>query len=116
MTATDDNYVRHSRPLTPVSPEGTCVDATETHRDQCRRRLRWRKSPSRLPEHSPRRIASGRSHDAASRMRGRSAHPEISDGRRVSRPAGNRTQEKQLIEGEFAVKDIALCQPEVPLQ
>src|SRR5262249_24173165 len=56
------------------------------------------------------------SHDAASRMCCRSAHPEISYGRRVSRPAGNGTQEKQLIESEFAVKDVAFRQRKVMLQ
>src|SRR5579863_455546 len=49
-------------------------------------------------------------HDAASGMRGRSAHVEILNWRAVLSPAWHRTQEEELFERELSLEDVALGQ------
>src|SRR5207253_10253217 len=71
---------------------------------------------SRLSKNAARRVAPRRAHDAAPRMRRRPAHPQIANGRRVLRPSGRRPQEEQLLERQLALKNVALCQPELALE
>src|SRR6266849_4818906 len=68
-----------------------------------------------VPENALRRVSSGRAHDAAAGMRGGSAHPEIPDRRLILRPARRRTQEKELLERQLALENVALRQPELTL-
>src|SRR5208282_3928346 len=56
------------------------------------------------------RQASGRAHDAAAGVGGRSAHIQVLDGRAELRPSRNRAQEKQLFERKFALEDVAFAQ------
>src|ERR671939_1292253 len=62
------------------------------------------------------RIASGRAHDPAARMRRRAAHVKIPDGRAILRPARRRPQEEELFEGELSLKDVAFGEAELALQ
>src|SRR5690606_14579614 len=58
-------------------------------------------------------VAAGRSHHATARMRGRAADVEPPDRRAVLRVAGHRPVEQQLVEGEFALEDVALCEADL---
>src|SRR4029078_4018955 len=62
------------------------------------------------------RVLAVRAHDAAPRMGGGAAHVEAADRRLVLRPAGNGTQEKELLEGELALEDVALGQSPLALE
>src|SRR5271165_425678 len=55
-------------------------------------------------------------HDATAGMRCRAAHVEAVDGRAVVSPSGNRAEEKKLLEGKFALKNIALREAEFALE
>src|SRR6476659_9129015 len=51
---------------------------------------------------------SRRAHDAPTRVRRGAAHPEIPNRRPVPGPAGNRSVEEQLFQGELPLEDVAL--------
>ena len=55
-------------------------------------------------------------HDAASGMSGRAAHPQVLDRRLVLRPARHRTQEEQLLQRQLALEDIAFGQSPLAFQ
>src|SRR5262245_20696870 len=57
-------------------------------------------------------VATRCTHKSSAGVGARSTHPQVPDRRGVLRPAGCRTQEEQLLEREFALKDIALAQAE----
>ena len=65
---------------------------------------------------SPGPRASRGAHNAAARMSGRSAHPQVVDRRLILRKARHRAQEEQLLQREFALKNVSLGQPEFALQ
>src|SRR5580693_1287939 len=52
----------------------------------------------------------GCAHDAAAGMRGRAAHVEILDGGAEARVARGWSQEEKLLQGKFALEDVALAQ------
>src|SRR5213596_1978925 len=56
--------------------------------------------------------ASRGAHDPAARVRGRTAHPQVPQRRSVPRPSRYRSVEEELLEGELALEDVALGQPE----
>src|ERR1700675_4703895 len=49
-------------------------------------------------------------------MRGRAAHIKVVDGRAVVGPSGDGTEEKELLEGELALKNIALREAELAFE
>ena len=61
-----------------------------------------------VSKNAPGGVASRSTHDPTARVCCRPTHPQIPYRGRVTRPAGNRTQEEQLVEGKLALKDIAL--------
>src|SRR6266446_1875029 len=62
------------------------------------------------------RIASTRTHDAAARMRGRSAHVEILNWRAILGPARRRPQKEKLFQTQFALKDISFRQTKLAFE
>ena len=63
-------------------------------------------------EHFPRGIVTGKSRDAAARMRAGAADIETFDRRPISCPARNRTHEQQLIESHIGVVVMAFGKAE----
>src|SRR4029079_4171327 len=57
-----------------------------------------------------------RAHDPAAWMRRRSAHVEIGNRRAILRPSWCGTQKEQLLEGQLALKDVALRQAPLALE
>jgi len=60
--------------------------------------------------------AAGSTHDAAAGMRGGTTHIKVVDGRAVISPAGDGTEEKELLEGELTLENIALRETELALE
>ena len=58
----------------------------------------------------------GGRHDAASGVRAGAAHVEILDRRAVLGPAGHRPEKEKLVQGQLALKNVALGQTKLPLQ
>src|SRR3954470_6261690 len=74
------------------------------------------KVSSRLAEYAKRRVAPGRTHDAAAGMRCRSAHPQILNRRLVLRPPRHRARKEQLLERQLALEDVAFRQTELAFE
>src|SRR5205085_4229158 len=66
-------------------------------------------------EHLERGDPARRSHDPASGMHRRPAHPQVPQRRPVPRPARNRPVEEQLLQRQLALEDVALRQTEALL-
>ena len=64
----------------------------------------------RLFENFERGKPSRSSHDSAAGMCRGAAHIEVADGSAVARPPGDRAEEEELLEREFALKDVALAE------
>src|SRR4051794_18085515 len=60
-------------------------------------------------------IPAWRPHDAAAPVRCRSAQKEVAHWRPVMRPSRGGTKEQQLLERQFSLEDISLCEAERPL-
>src|ERR1700751_4053405 len=99
---------------------------SEGHSSVPRPRRGWRRRPRKiifarrpalplLQNHLTRK-APRRRHKSASRMRRRSAHVQTLNRRFVIRPTRHRPQKEQLFQRKFALKNVALRQPELPLQ
>src|SRR6185503_10873376 len=67
-------------------------------------------------QHLQRGVPSRCAHDAAARMRGRTTHVKVANRRAVLRPARRRSQKEELLQSQFALKDVALRQTKVALQ
>src|SRR5262245_19076926 len=61
-------------------------------------------------------VAAAGSHHAAARVRARAAQVEAFDRRAVARPAGNRSQEEDLVRRDLAVEDVPAGEPEALLE
>src|SRR5437879_11292735 len=53
------------------------------------------------------RVISWGAHDAAPRMRARTAEIEVANGGAIARPAGHRTEAEELVQAQFAVENVA---------
>src|SRR5690242_10769497 len=80
------------------------------------RRLRTKRAGLPVFQDDLARQAAIRAHDAAARMRRRSAHVEIVDWRAVIRPSRDGTQEEKLFERKLALKNISLREAKFSLE
>src|SRR3712207_2060079 len=62
-----------------------------------------------IPQNRQRGVPAGRPGDAAAGVRAAAAHIQVADRRAVVRPLRRWPQEEDLLERQFAVKDMAGC-------
>src|SRR6185369_5045024 len=67
-------------------------------------------------QHLQRRIASGRTHDAAAGMRRRAAHVEVLDRRAILRPTRRGPQKEKLFERQLTLKNISFRQAKLTFE
>ena len=61
-------------------------------------------------------VASGRAHDAATRVSGRSAHVQVSNGSAILRPTRRRTKKEELLERQLSLENVSLGRAKISFQ